>query len=147
MTQLLAEALILSAAGAVAGVLVALVALPVIVAVTPIDVPRLADAAVSGRVLALAVALVGAMTLAFGLVPSLVLVRRQTGGDLKSGGRGSSRDTRVLYQALIVAEVALACALLVSSALLVRTVGEMTRVPIGVTGESVVLANVQLPSP
>jgi putative ABC transport system permease protein len=144
VTQLLAEALILSAAGAVAGVLVALVALPVIVAVTPIDVPRLADAAVSGRVLALAVALVGAMTLAFGLVPSLVLVRRQTGGDLKSGGRGSSRDTRVLYQALIVAEVALACALLVSSALLVRTVGEMTRVPIGVTGESVVLANVQL---
>ncbi len=145
VTQLLAEAMILSAGGAIAGVLVALVALPVIVSVTPIDVPRLADAAVSGRVLALAVALIGAMTLAFGLVPSLVLVRRQTGGDLKSGGRGSSRETRVLYQALIVAEVALACALLVSSALLVRTVGEMTRVPIGVTGESVVLADVQLP--
>ena len=147
VTQLLAEALILSAAGAVAGVLVALVALPVIVAVMPIDVPRLADAAVSGGVLALAVTLIAAMTLAFGLVPSLVLVRRHTGSDLKSGSRGSSRDTRVFYQALIVAEVALACALLVSSALLIRTVGEMTRVPIGVTGESVVLANVQLPVP
>ncbi len=145
VTQLLAEALILSAAGAVAGVLVALVALPVIVALTPIEVPRLADVAVSSRVLALAATLVAAMTLAFGLVPSLVLVRRHTGGDLKSGSRGSSRDTRILYQALIVAEVALACALLVSSALLIRTVGEMTRVPIGVTGASVVLANVQLP--
>ena len=84
------------------------------------------------------------MTVTFGLVPSLVLVRRHAAGDLKAGGRGSSRDTRVLYQGLVVAEVALACALLVASALLVRTVGAMTSVPIGVAPKDVVLVAVQL---
>jgi putative ABC transport system permease protein len=144
VTQLLAESLILSAAGAVAGVLVALVALPLIVAVTPVAVPRLAGAAVNGRVLSLALTIVAGMTLVFGLVPSLVLVRTHVSRDLKAGGRGSSRGTRRLYQGLVAAEVALACALLVSSALLIRSVGQMTRVPLGVKGESVTLANIQL---
>ena len=84
------------------------------------------------------------MTMAFGLVPALVLVRRHTANDLKAGGRGSSRDRRALHQGLVVAEVALACALLVGSALLVRTVGAMTRVPLGVAPKNVVLAGVQL---
>ena len=73
------------------------------------------------------------MTVVFGLVPALMLVRKHVGTDLRSGERGSSRGTRRVYQGLVVAEVALACALLVSSALLVRTVGQMTRVPLGVT--------------
>ena len=54
VTQLLAESFVLSVFGAAAGLLVALVALPVIVAVTPVEVPRLAEAAISGRVLSLA---------------------------------------------------------------------------------------------
>ena len=44
----------------------------------------------------------------------------------------------------MVAEVALACALLVSSVLLVRTVSGMMQVPLGVDGGSVVVASVQL---
>ena len=144
VTQLLAESFVLSVFGAAAGLLVALVSLPVIVAVTPVEVPRLAEAAISGRVLSMALALVAVMTMGFGLVPALVLVRRHVGTDLRSAERGSSRGTRRLYQGLVVAEVALACALLVSSALLVRTVGQMTRVPMGVSGDGVVLASVQL---
>ena len=58
VTQLLAESLVLSVFGAAAGLLVALVALPAIIAVTPVEVPRLAEAAISGRVLALALGLV-----------------------------------------------------------------------------------------
>ena len=135
VTQLLAESFVLSVFGAAAGLLVALVALPIIVAVTPVEVPRLAEAAINGRVLSLALGLVAVMTMVFGLVPALVLVRRHVGTDLRSGERGSSRGTRRLYQGLVVAEVALACALLVSSALLVRTVGQMTRVPLGVSGD------------
>ena len=96
------------------------------------------------RVLGLALALVVGMTMTFGLVPSLVLVRRHTANDLKAGGRGSSRDRRALHQGLVVAEVALACALVVASALLVRTVDAMTRVPLGVAPKNVVLAGVQL---
>jgi putative ABC transport system permease protein len=146
VTQLLAESLILSAFGAAAGLLVALVALPVIVAAAPVAVPRLAEAGISGRVLSLALGLVAVMTIGFGLVPGLVLVRKHVGSDLRSGERGSSRGTRRVYHGLVVAEVALACALLVSSALLVRTVGQMTRVPLGVKGDGVLLTSVQLPA-
>lgn len=146
VAQLLGESLLLSAAGAAAGLIVTLAALPLIRALTPVEVPRLADAAVSGRVLLLSVGLVAAMTIAFGLIPSLVLLRRHAvaNRELKAGGRGSSREARALYQGLVVAEVALACALLVGSALLIRTVGGMTRIPLGVDAPGVVLAEVQL---
>jgi len=147
VTQLLAESLMLSVFGAAAGLLVALVVLPAIIAVTPVEVPRLAEAAISGRVLALALGLVALMTIGFGLVPGLILVRKHVGTDLRSGERGSSRGSRRVYQGLVVAEVALAGALLVSSALLVRTVGQMTRVPLGVRAGGVVLTSVQLSPP
>jgi predicted permease len=142
--QLLAESLVLSTAGAVVGVLVSLAALPLVVRLTPVAVPRLAEASVSAEALGIALGLLAFTTVAFGLVPALVLVRRHAGRDLKSGGRGSSRDSRLIYQGLVVGEVALACALLVGSALLVRTVGRMTSIPIGVDGRDVVLASVQL---
>jgi putative ABC transport system permease protein len=144
ITQLLAESLILSVAGALAGVLFTLVALPALIAVAPANVPRLAEAVVNGRVLTLALVLVAGMTVIFGLVPSLILVRRHVGSDLKTGERGSSRATRRLYQGLVSAEVALACALLVSSALLIRTVGEMTQVPLGFENDGAMLATVRL---
>lgn len=144
LIQLLAESLVLSAAGAAAGLLVAFLVLPLIVALTPVSVPRLAEAGLNLRVLSLALSLAVGMTVLFGLVPSLVLVRKHVGSDLKAGDRSSSRSTRRAYQALVIGELALACALLVSSALLVRSVAEMTRLPLGVEAPAVVLANVQL---
>lgn len=144
VTQLLAESFLLSLAGAAAGLLVALVALPVIAATTPVEIPRLAEATVNGRVLGVALGLVGVMTMLFGLVPAVLLVRRSMGADLRSGERGSSRTARGLYQGLVIAEVALACALLVGSVLLIRTVGEMTAVRLGVTGANVSISPVRL---
>jgi predicted permease len=144
VTQLVAEGLLLSIAGALAGVMVAFVALPLVVALTPVAVPRLAEAAINGRVLLLALGLVAGMTMVFGLMPALALLSRQIGTDLRTGDRGSSNGARRLYQGLVVAEVALACALLVSSVLLVRTVRHMMQVPLGVDGASTVVASVQL---
>jgi predicted permease len=144
VTQLLAESLLLSVAGAAAGLIVALVALPVIAATMPVEVPRLAEATVNGRVLGVALGLVAVMTMVFGLVPAMILVRRSLGADLRSGERGSSRTARGLYQGLVISEVALACALLVGSVLLIRTVREMTAVRLGVTAGNVVVSPVQL---
>ena len=58
VTQLLAESFLLSLAGAAAGLVVALVALPVIAATMPVEVPRLAEATVNARVLGVALGLV-----------------------------------------------------------------------------------------
>lgn len=73
-----------------------------------------------------------------------LLLRGDVSAELKSGERGSSKGARRLYSVLVGAEVALACALLVSSALLVRTVGQMTRTPTGVDADNVLTTTIQL---
>ncbi len=144
VTQLIAESLVLSLAGAVAGLVIAFVTLPIVVALTPVEIPRLAEAAINMRVLVLCLGLVVAMTFVFGLVPALVLLKRQIASDLRSGERGSSKGARRIYRGLVVGEVALACALLVSCALLVRTVNGMMAVPLGVDGSGTVLSSIQI---
>lgn len=133
--QLMAESLVLSAAGAALGVLAATVTLPLIVRVMPVEIPRLDEAGVDPRALGLGLLVVAVTTVFFGLVPALLLLRNQIAVNLKSGERGSSKGARRLYSALVTAEVALACALLVSSALLVRTVRHMMDTPIGVQAD------------
>ena len=97
-----------------------------------------------GRALGLSLAVVVVTTVFFGLVPALLLLRGQLVSGLRTGERGSSRGARRIYSVLVAGEVALACALLVSSALLVRTVGRMSSTPTGVDAEDVLTTTVQL---
>ena len=144
IVQLFAEALILSAAGALTGIVAAAVAVPLLIALSPVEVPRLAEVAVNLRVLVFAVALGVATTLVFGLVPGIALLRRSLTADLRSTERGATRASRGLYRTLVAAEAALAAALLIGSGLLVRTVDRMTDVPTGVGNGNVVMSSVQL---
>ena len=144
VTQLMAESLVLSVTGALVGVLATLVALPLIISLTPVAIPRLEEAGINFRVLGLCLGLVGVTTIIFGLVPALLLLRTQFTTDLKAGERGSSKGPRRVYSVLVAAEVALACALLVSSALLVRTVSRMMDTPTGVNADDVTISTVQL---
>jgi predicted permease len=146
VTQLFAESLVLSLAGGVVGIAAAAVLLPLIVGFTPVDIPRLDEARVDLRALGLGFAILAATTTFFGLVPALLLLKRQISQDLKSGERGSSRGARRVYSVLVASEMAIACALLVSSTLLVRTVSRMLNTPIGVDADQVLTAAVQLPS-
>jgi predicted permease len=146
VTQLLAEAVVLAFGGAVVGTLAALVVLPTLVTLTPVTIPRLVEVTLNWRALLVALAAASGATMVFGVVPALVLLGRHTMTDLKSGERGTSRASRLIYRGLVVGEVALACALLISSGLLVRTVGRMMDVPIGVANASAVTASVQLSS-
>jgi putative ABC transport system permease protein len=144
VTQLLSEATVLSIAGAIVGLVATAIAIPAIVAASPVNIPRLDQAGVNLRVLGFAVAIAAGTTLLFGLVPALVLIRRGLTADLKASERGSSRASRIMYQVLVTGEVALACALLISSGLLVRTVSRMTSVPTGVETPQAVTSRVQL---
>ncbi len=144
VTQLFLESLALSCAGAIAGIVASLAVLPLVVALTPVDVPRLADAAVSWRAVAAAGGVIAATTLLFGLIPALLLLRTQLGTQLRSGERGSSRSAQRIYSVLVAGEVALACALLVASALLIRTVGGMMTTPVGVAADDALITTVQL---
>ncbi|HET7219828.1 MAG TPA: ABC transporter permease, partial [Vicinamibacterales bacterium] len=145
LTQLLAESLVLSAAGAAVGVAASALLLPVLVALTPVTIPRLDEARLDLRALGLGLAIMVATTIFFGLVPALLVLKRRLTGELKSSERGSSRGARRMYTLLVASELALACALLVSSALLVRTVGRMMNTPTGIDADQVVTTSVQLP--
>lgn len=142
--QMLAEGLILAAGGAAVGLGLAAAGLPLLRRYTPVVVPRLTDAAVDARTLAAAAAMVVGATLFFALVPALASLKRHLTAELKSGERGSSRGARRLYSVLVGAELALACGLLVGSALLVRTVQRMTETPTGVDAAEVMTTSIQV---
>lgn len=144
VVQLLAESSVLSVAGAVVGTLAAWVTLPLLVQLMPVTIPRLEEATVDLRALAMGLAVIAGTTLFFGLVPALVLLRSQLVRDLRTGERGSSRGARTIYSVLVAGEVALACALLIVSGLLVRTVGGMMDTPTGIDANEVVVSSVQL---
>lgn len=144
VVQLLAESSVLSVAGAVVGTAAAWITLPLLVQLMPVSIPRLEEATVDLRALVMGLAVIAGTTLFFGLVPALVLLRSQLVRDLRTGERGSSRGARTIYSVLVAGEVALACALLVVSGLLVRTVGGMMDTPTGIDANEVVVSSVQL---
>ena len=148
LLQMLAEGLILAAGGAVTGLALTAAALPLLQAYAPVSIPRLAEAAVDVRTVAAALAVIVGATMFFALVPALASLKRQLTTELKSGERGSSRGARRLYSVLVGAELALACGLLVGSALLVRTVQRMTETPTGVNAVDAATTRIQVrPAP
>jgi predicted permease len=145
LVQFLSESLVLSLAGGVAGLVSAALAIRLLIAFAPVEVPRLAEAAIDPRALGVGVLIATLTTLIFGLVPSHLLIRQRTGESLRSGGdRGSSRRTRRLYAGLVAGEVAFACVLLVGSALLVRSVHGMLSTDLGIDADEVVTTPIQL---
>ena len=143
--QMLVESLLLAAAGTIAGALGALGILKLAIATMPASVPRLAETTIDVRLLMFALAVVGVTALIFGLLPAVVTARTQASEALREGTRTSTGVRgRRLSSALVVAEVALACAVLMASALLVRSVTRMMNAPTGVVVTDVVAATVQL---
>jgi putative ABC transport system permease protein len=111
-----------------------------------VQVPRLAEAGVDLRLLAVTLTIVVATAIAFGLLPALLLSRTQASEALKDGSRGATgARSRRWNRALVVTEVALACAVLMASALLVRSVSRMLNAATGVTSRGVMTAAMQLP--
>jgi putative ABC transport system permease protein len=143
--QMLLESLLLAAAGTAAGAVAALALLKIAIALLPASVPRLAQTTVDARLLAFALVVVAGTALVFGLVPALVTASAKASEALKDSTRTSTgvRGRRI-SRALVVAEVALACAVLVASALLVRSVNRMMHAPTGIVAEGVVTATLQL---
>ena len=145
LRQLLVESAVLAVGGTLAGAAGAIVLVRLAIAWMPVTVPRLQGVGVDARVMAFTLLTVCATTVMFGLLPALVISRTETRDALKLGSRGTaSVRTRRWNKVLVVTEVALACAVLVASALLVRSVGRMLRAPIGVVPSNVVVARLQL---
>jgi len=125
--QVLTESLVISLTGGLLGIGLAYSAVRVLVAVAPVDLPRLNEVSLDAPALLFAVAISVLAGLLFGLIPSLRAARSEPQDALRGGGRGSTQGRAGLRisEALISMEVALSAALLVAAGLLI---GSLTRI-------------------
>jgi putative ABC transport system permease protein len=134
--QLLTESLAIAALGGLAGMPVR--AVPIF--------PRMEQASLDGRVLAVCVLISAATAIVFGLLPAIELSRPNLDLVLREGGRsntGGARRRRIL-SGLIALEAALSVVLLVGAGLMARTMKNILDVQPGFRAEHVLTA--QLPS-
>ena len=146
--QFIVESLTLTVLGTAAGIALAYVGLEALVALAPADIPRLEDASVNGVVLAFAAGIAGLVALVFGLLPSLQTRRLDIQQVLKAQpGRGASegRVGRGFRSVLVVAEVALAVALVIGAGLLLRSFVQLRAVDPGFETAGIVKAQYHLP--
>ena len=143
---LLIESLLVAGLGGVAGLGLASFLLAGLKTLAPAGTPRLATAALDARVLAAALVATVATGLFFGLAPALAATRTRAAAVLQVGARQhSSRRVMRWRGALVSGQVALALALLVCAALLMRSMARIGSVALGFETESVVAAQVKLP--
>ena len=143
LRQLVAENAIVAFAGAGLGILLAAWGMDAIVALSPVDVPRLSQVSLGGRVLAFAVGLALLSTLTCGLLPALRFSAARGGVALRDRpGRVAGTLREPLRRGLVVAQLATALVLLAGAGLLVRSFARLLAVDPGFRAESVLALQV-----
>ena len=144
--QFLVEGLVLTLIAAAGGVVVAFIVLRVLLAVAPSDIPRLADAGIDFRVLAVTLITSVAVGVVFGLVPVAQARRVDVQRTLKAGPQSTAATgLSRLRAAFVVAELSLAIVLMVGAGLVMRSFWHLTQVDPGFQTDGVVKAEYQLP--
>jgi len=141
MRQLTVETVLLAIMGGLVGIALAFVAVDLVTALSPSELPRAAAIRVNGRVLMFAVALVTMIGFAVGIMPALYGSR----ADLRVGGRSTtdSRRREVARRTLVVVQVAFALVLLAGAGLLLRSLQHLLAVPPGFEPRNVLTLQVQ----
>jgi putative ABC transport system permease protein len=126
--QLLTESVLLSIAGGVAGVVVAVWSFEFLKQLIPPGLRLFVDLHIDSTVLLFTLALSVVTGVVFGLAPALQSLNVDLNEALKQGGGRTSLSTghRRLQSAMIIAEVALAMVLLVGAGLLIKTFARLT---------------------
>jgi predicted permease len=129
--QLLAESIVLSACGGIAGCVLAFLCTPAVLALIGDSVPRAADAGVDLRVLLFAIGLSVAAGIIFGVVPALAGSRTDLVSTLKEGGRSQIFGRDWLRSSLIVGQVALGLVLTAGAGLLITSFNRLLHIDEG----------------
>ncbi|HYP29657.1 MAG TPA: ABC transporter permease [Blastocatellia bacterium] len=144
--QLLTESVLLSLAGGALGIMVASVAVRVLVAAGPDNIPRKHEIGIDFEVLGFTLLASFLTGILFGLAPALQASRCDLNESLKEGGRGSTgiRGNRV-RSLLVVAEVSLSLVLLIGTGLIIKSFVQLLRVDPGFNPQNVVTMTVDIP--
>jgi predicted permease len=145
--QLLTEGLLLAVCGGVAGMLLARWLLPVLIALSPANIPRLDEVRIDWLVLGFTLLLSLCASVLFGLAPALTASRVNLNETLKAAGqRTAGLPQRRWADGLIVAEVALTFVLLVAAGLCLRSLARMQAVDPGFRLSQVTAFEMMLPT-
>ncbi len=136
--QAVTHSLSLSALGGAAGMLLAFGLVRMIVALAPVEIPRLDEIVVDVRVLAFSLVLTTLVGVLCGIAPVLMTAHRATANVLRlTGADARARGRRVRY-GLAIAEVAVALMLVVAAGLMVRTVRAVGALELGFVADHLI---------
>jgi putative ABC transport system permease protein len=144
--QLLTESVLLSFAGGVLGLALAIWWSDLLIALGKKDIPRAIQVGLDWRVLGFTLGVTLLTGFVFGLVPALHLSKTDLTESLKEGrgAGGGARKNRV-RGALVIAELAIAVVLLVGAGLLIQSFWRLQHVNSGLQAQNVLTFNVSLP--
>jgi putative ABC transport system permease protein len=145
--QFLAESLLLSLTGGIAGLLLAWWMLKRLIVAAAPYLPRAHEVGLDWRVFTFMLAICAAVGTAVGAMPAIIAARRDPRSTIQeSGTQGSmSRGQRRLRNGLVVAEVALAFVLGVGAAVLLRELVRLRATDAGIVKANVVTFHVGQP--
>jgi putative ABC transport system permease protein len=144
--QVIGESLALALCGGIVGVALASALVRAIVAFGPTTIPGLREAALDIRAVAFAVATTIAAALLAGSVPAMRVFSARMREWLSERGASAGSGGIRVQQALVVSQVALALALLVTASLLVESFRHLQAIDPGFRPERVVTGKVVLPT-
>jgi len=145
--QLLTESLLLAGISGAFGALLARWAVEGLLRIAPANLPRLSQVHLDQRVLWFTLGISMASGVIFGLVPAIAASRMDLAESLKESGRASSAGParQRLRATLVIAEVALGVALLISAGLLARSFARLLQVHPGFNPNNVLTIRMSLP--
>jgi putative ABC transport system permease protein len=144
--QVLAESLVLAAAGGACGLALAAWGTDLLVGIAPADLPRLDQVRIDAPVLLFVVVVALLAGLLFGSAPAWQASYRDQRRFLAVGGRGDIGSSDRLRPALVMAQFALALSLLTGAGLLMRSFANLQSVDPGFDHEGVLSININLPA-
>ena len=146
LQQMLAESFLLAAIGGALGIAVAYAGLRLILARAPLDLPRLDEIHLDGRVLVFTVAISVLAGLICGILPAWRFAHSQLLLAMKAGSRTTEgRSAGRLRTVLIGVEVGLSTLCLIAGGLLLRSLVNLFEVDKGFAAEKVLIVNLSLP--
>jgi putative ABC transport system permease protein len=147
LRQLLTESVLLALIGGLLGLFLAYWGVDLLLALSPVDVPRLHEVKIDAQVLGWTMLISLVCGIIFGLAPAWQGSRSNLNEALKEGGRNSTESfgKRRLRGAFVVFEIALALVLLAGAGLLIKSFLQLQKVDSGINPERVLTMSIPLP--
>jgi predicted permease len=144
--QLLAESLLLALAAGLIGLAVTSWTLRALVALVPDGLPRASSIRIDAGVVLFTIAVAFGTAALAGLVPALSAAHLDLVTQLQAGGRGATGSAaRHGRRTLVVAQVALAVAVVAAASVLTRSLARLQAVDMGLAADRLVFVELALP--